>query len=80
MLLGLGLLEVYLLECLLVESSLRLVLAGCVLALVLALVGVMLVKKVLVLLGAVGDCGGIYPLYPYGYAWAAPSEVAQPAR
>jgi len=53
-LLGLGLLEVLLLERLLVESSLRLVLGG-VLALVLALAGVVLVRGVLVLLGAVGD-------------------------
>jgi hypothetical protein len=53
-LLGLGLLEVLLLERLLVESSLRLVLRG-VLALVLALARVVLVRGVLVLLGAVGD-------------------------
>jgi hypothetical protein len=52
--LGLGLLEVLLLQCLLVESSLRLVLRG-VLALVLALAGVVLVGGVLVLLGAVGN-------------------------
>ena len=25
-------------------------------------------------------CGGIDPLYPHGYTWAAPPEVAQPAR
>ena len=55
MLLCLGLLEVHLLERLLVETSLRLVLAGGVLTLVLALVGVVLAEKVLVLLGAVGD-------------------------
>ena len=55
MLLGLGLLEVHLLELLLVESSLRLVLFGGVLMLVLALAGVILVEGVLVLLGAVGD-------------------------
>ena len=54
MLLCLGLLEVHLLERLLAESSLRLVLGG-VLALVLALAGVVLVGGVLVLLGAVGD-------------------------
>jgi hypothetical protein len=54
-LLGLGFLEVLLLERLLIESSLRLVLAGGVLALVLALAGVILVKGVLVLLGAVSD-------------------------
>ena len=54
-LLGLGLLEVHLLERLLVESSLQLVLAGGVLALVLALAGVMLAGEVLVLLGVVGD-------------------------
>ena len=54
-LLGLGLLEVYLLERLLVESSLRLMLAGGVLALVLALAGVILVGGVLVLLEAMGD-------------------------
>ena len=24
--------------------------------------------------------GGIDPLYPHGYTWAAPLEVAQPAR
>jgi len=24
--------------------------------------------------------GGIDPLYPHGYTWAAPPEVAQPAR
>jgi hypothetical protein len=53
MLLGLGLLEI-LLQRLLVESSLRLVLGG-VLALVLALAGVVLIGGVLVLLGAVGD-------------------------
>jgi hypothetical protein len=53
-LLGLGLLEVLLLQCLLVESSLRLVLGG-VLALVLMPAGVVLVGGVLVLLGAVGD-------------------------
>jgi hypothetical protein len=53
-LLGLGLLKVLLLHCLLIESSLRLVLGG-VLALVLALVGVVLVEGVLVLLRAVGD-------------------------
>jgi hypothetical protein len=49
-LLGLGLLEVLLLEHLLVKSSLRLVLGG-VLALVLVLVEVMLVGGVLVLVG-----------------------------
>jgi hypothetical protein len=54
-LLGLDLLDVYLLECLLVESSLLLVLAGGVLVLVLVLAGVVLAKGVLVLLGAVGD-------------------------
>ena len=54
-LLGLVLLEVYLLERLLVESSLRLVLAGGVLVLVHALAGVILVEGVLVLLGAVGN-------------------------
>ena len=53
-LLGLVLLEVYLLERLHVESSLRLVLAGGVLALVLALAGVILVGGVLVLLGGNG--------------------------
>ena len=54
-LLGVGLLEVRLLERLLVKTSLQLVLARGVLALVLALSGVMLARKVLVLLGAVGD-------------------------
>jgi hypothetical protein len=54
MLLGLGLVEVLLLQCLLIESSLRLVLGG-VLALVLAFAGVILIEGVLVLLGAVGD-------------------------
>ena len=54
-LLGLGLLAVLLLKRLLVESSLRLVLAEGVLTLVLALVGVVLVGGVLVLLGAVSD-------------------------
>jgi hypothetical protein len=54
MLLGVGLLEVLLLQCLLIESFLRFVLGG-VLALVLALVGVVLIEGVLVLLGAVGD-------------------------
>jgi hypothetical protein len=53
-LLGLGLLEVLLLECLLVEFSFRLVFRG-VLTLVLTLVGVVLVGGVLVPLGAVGD-------------------------
>jgi hypothetical protein len=53
-LLGLGLLEVLLLQRLLVELFLRLVLGG-VLALVLALAGVILVGGVLVLLGTVGD-------------------------
>jgi hypothetical protein len=53
-LLGLGLLEILLLQCLLVESSIRLVLGG-VLALVLALARAILVGGVLVLLGAVGD-------------------------
>ena len=54
-LLGLGLLEVHLLECLLVEASLRLVLAKGVLALVLVPADVELAEGVLVLLGAVGD-------------------------
>jgi hypothetical protein len=53
-LLGLGLLEVLLLQCLLVEFSLRLVLGG-VVTLVLALAGVILVGGMLVLLGIVGD-------------------------
>jgi hypothetical protein len=53
-LLVLGLLKVLLLQCLLIESYLRLVLGG-VLALVLALVGVVLVEGVLVLLKAVDD-------------------------
>jgi hypothetical protein len=52
--LGLGLLEVLLLERLLIESSLSLVLRG-VLVLVLVLARVILVKGVLVLLGVVGD-------------------------
>jgi hypothetical protein len=52
--LSLGLFEVLLLKRLLIESSLRLVLGG-VLALVLTLAGVVLVRGVLVLLGAVGD-------------------------
>ena len=51
MLLGLGLLEVHLLERLLVESSLRLVLTGGVLMLVLALARVILVGGVLAFLG-----------------------------
>jgi len=54
-LLGLGLLEVLALDLLLIEPSLGLVLAGGVLALVLALADVMLAGGVLVLLGAVGD-------------------------
>ena len=54
-LLGLGLLEVHLLEHLLVESSLQFVLTRGVLALVLVLAGVVLVGEVLVLLGVVGD-------------------------
>ena len=54
-LLGLGLLEIPLLERLLIKSSLELVLVGGVLALVLALADVILVGGVLVLLGAVGD-------------------------
>jgi hypothetical protein len=54
-LLGLDLLEVLLLEGLLVESSLWLMLTEGVLALVLALVGVILVEGVLVLLRIVGD-------------------------
>ena len=52
---GLGLLEIPLLERLLIKSSLELVLVGGVLALVLALADVILVGGVLVLLGAVGD-------------------------
>ena len=54
-LLGLGVLDVLLLEHLLVKSSLGHVLVGGVLMLVLELVGVLLVREVLVLLGAVGD-------------------------
>jgi hypothetical protein len=54
-LLGLDLLEVHLLEYLLVEFSLRVVLARGVLMIVLALAGVVLVGGVLVLLGAVDD-------------------------
>jgi hypothetical protein len=54
-LLGLDLLEVLLLEGLLVESSLWLMLTEGVLALVLALAGVILVGGVLVLLRIVGD-------------------------
>jgi hypothetical protein len=53
--LGLGLLEVHLLECLIVETSFRLMLAGGILTLVLALVGVVLVREALVLVGAGGD-------------------------
>jgi hypothetical protein len=55
MLLGLDLLKVLLLEGVLIESSLWLVLAGGVLALVLALARVILVGGVLVLLRIVGD-------------------------
>jgi hypothetical protein len=55
MLLGLGLLEVLLLECLLVETFLQLVLVGGVLTLFLALARVMLAREALVLLGAMGD-------------------------
>ena len=54
-LLGLGLLEVLLLERLLIESSLQLVLAGGVLVLVLVPAEVELARGVLVLLGAVGN-------------------------
>jgi len=45
----------HILERLIVESLLRLVLARFVVVLVLALAGVVLVERVLVLLGAVGD-------------------------
>jgi hypothetical protein len=54
MLLGLGFLEVLLLECLLVKLCLQLVLTRGVLMLVLALAGVVLAEEALVLLGAVG--------------------------
>ena len=54
-LLGLGLVEVHLLERLLVESSLGLVLPGVVLVLVFALVVVVLVGGVLAFDRAVGD-------------------------
>jgi len=52
---ALAFLEVLLLECLHVESSLGLILAEGVLALVLALANIVLVGGVLVLLGAVGN-------------------------
>jgi hypothetical protein len=55
MLMSLGLLEVLLLKRLLVESSIGLVLAGGVLALVLTLGSIVLAGGVLVLLGAVDD-------------------------
>ena len=55
MLLSLGFLTVHLLECLLVESLIRLMLAGVVVVLVLVLARVVLVRGVVVLLGAVDD-------------------------